>query len=351
MIAAMKTNDRTASEMIDHIAEIIKERQQKNLPTYYTICIEQYEKTTPVAEKEEGYENFKAQVLKYMSDYNLTALLIQLFHGKSFKVKQPFQTYKIVVKKQEPKFFLSGVDQQPQQPDVQQMESVIPVARYYDEKFETRVQLLAAEMEKQRLISEIARLTERYEDKLKQKAEEINELQSEVTELEQAIEHHEYSKSNSLGNITLGGVGAHALESFAKSRFGISLIKSLLGETGFQTLQGHLNGTDAEQQAPAAQQQAARIIAEEEPNDARSTALRFIKQVAESMANNELRLLYEIVKHLRRNRDDLMTLFRYTQQLKDSRNMPVRQSPPAENNSTGEDETESRQDDELPDSS
>ena len=92
----MKSNEKIPSAQFDYIGDIIKEREQKSLPTYYTISIEQYDKTTPVAEKEEGYENFKKQILKYTSDYNLTSITIFLFSGKSRNVKA-FQTFKLEI--------------------------------------------------------------------------------------------------------------------------------------------------------------------------------------------------------------------------------------------------------------
>ena len=147
----MKPSDRTPSELFDYIGDIIKEREQKSLPTFYTICIEQYEKVTPVAEKEEGYENYKKQVLKYMSDYNLTSLYIQLFSAKSRNVKTPFQTFKVPLKKQTPSFYLGNTEKNV--PEVQQLDSSIPVGRYYDEKFELQMRIMRTEMEKQNFLT------------------------------------------------------------------------------------------------------------------------------------------------------------------------------------------------------
>src|SRR5689334_17517444 len=126
----MKT-DRTPSEVIDYIGEIIREREGKNIPTFYTISIEQYEKLTPVAEKEEGFDNFKKQILKYMSDFNLTGITVDLYTAKSRNVNRAFQTFKVPLKKQNPTIVLSGPDKAGTS-EVIELESTIPVGRYYD---------------------------------------------------------------------------------------------------------------------------------------------------------------------------------------------------------------------------
>lgn len=325
----MKTNDRTPSEVIDYIGDIIREREQKSLPTFYTISIEQYEKTTPVAEKEEGYDNFKKQVMKYMSDYNLTAITVQLFSGKSRNVKTPFQTFKVQLKKQNPTIILGGIEKSSN--DVQQLDSSIPVGRYYDEKFELQMRIMRIEMEKQNLAERLIQLTERYEDKIKEQdsrnAEKIKSLEEEIKDLEQEIEDfekeilkNEKDKHNSFGNVALGSISARAIEGFAKSTMGTGLLKGLLGQAGYETLQGHLAGIENEK-SETPEKPTARIITEPTANstDPRGLALNYIQKVGENLPDMYLRMLYDIAEMAQKNIQDLQVIWNLMQQIKQQR--------------------------------
>lgn len=326
----MKASDRTPSEIIDYIGDIIRERESKSLPTFYTISIEQYDKTTPVAEKEEGYENFKKQVLKYMSDYNLTAIIVQLFSGKSRNVKSPFQTFKVQLKKQNPTIILGGLGNvEKSTNEVQQLDSSIPVSRYYDEKFELQMRIMRIELEKQNLAERIIQLTERYEDKLKELdnrnsetvkrlEQEIQNLEEEIREFENEILKSEKEKHNSFGNIALGSIGARAIEGFAKSNLGTGLLKGLLGDAGYETLQGHLTGAESEKDETPEKQPTARIISDN-TSDARTVALNYIQKVGESLPDMYLRMLYDIAEIANKNIQDLQVVWNLIQQVKQQR--------------------------------
>ncbi len=353
----MKANDRTPSEIIDYIGDIIRERENKSLPTFYTISIEQYEKTTPVAEKEEGYDNFKKQVMKYMSDYNLTAITIQLFSGKSRNVKTPFQTFKVQLKKQNPTIILGGVEKTSS--EVQQLDSSIPVSRYYDEKFELQMRIMRIELEKQTLTDRIVQLTERYEDKLKEQdsrngetvkrmEEEIENLEEEIKELENEILKNEKDKHNSFGNVALGSISARAMEGFAKSSIGTGLLKGLLGEAGYETLQGHLAGIEKEK-TETPEKPTARVISEPE-TDPRTIALNYIQKVGEALPDMYLRMLYDIAELANKNVQDLQVVWNLIQQIKQQRAKTAEQKNnqqqatetkenESEEDETGEDDT------------
>lgn len=339
----MKPTDRTPSELIDHIANLILERERKSLPTFYTISIEQYEKTTPVAEKEEGYENFKAQVLKYMSDYQLTSILIELFSGKSRNVNRPFQSFKVMLKKQSPNFTFAGLEKT-NTTEVQQLDSSIPVSVHFTEKFEMQIRLMRAEYDAQRLAERMGELTDRYEDKLKDQQqryeERIRTLEQDMREYETEFTKSEKEKHNSFGNIALGTVGARALEGFAKSATGQALLKGVLGDAGFQTLQGHLAGIEAEKNEQP-EKSGARIISEPDPNDQRGVALAYIQEIAESLSDLHLRMIYDIAEVTEENTKDLEILWKVLQQMKQQRGKtsptppPV---PPSANESTKEED-------------
>jgi hypothetical protein len=352
----MRTNDKTPSEVIDYIGDIIRERQQKSLPTFYTILIEQYEKSTPVAEKEEGYDNFKQQVLKYMSDYNLSSITVQLFSGKSRNVKSPFQTFKVQLKKQNPTIVLGGTEK-PEIETVQHVDSSIPVGRYYDEKFELQMRIMRIEMEKQALTERLHQLTERYEDKLKEQDKrfeekiklldlEVQRLEEEIAEYEKEIAKNEKDKHNSFGNIALGSISARAIENFAKSDLGTGLLKGLLGKDGYDNLQGHLAGIESEKNNVSTPP-SARIISETDTNP-RAVAINYITQVIQSLPDMPLRMLYDITQLSENNLSDLQVLWNVLQQIKKQR--AQRQSPgsnktketkaqPEESEETEEEET------------
>lgn len=349
----MKSNDKIPSAQFDYIGDIIKEREQKSLPTYYTISIEQYDKTTPVAEKEEGHENFKQQILKYTSDYNLTSITIFLFSGKSRNVK-PFQTFKVIMNKQAPPTVLfSGAKDIA---NAEQIDSSIPVSRYYDEKFELQMRVMRVEMEKQGLMDRVTQLTERYEDKLKDQEkynlekikrleEEIEELENDIREYESEVIKNEKAKHNSFGNVALGSISARAIENFAKSNLGTGLLKGLLGKEGFESLQGHLAGIENET-ASTPTQQTARIITEENnPSDPRQIVLNYIQKVAQAFPDHALRMLYDIVEVAEKNQQDLQALWNVSQQIKQHRTKSA--TPKTNEQNTGLSDTKEEEDDDT----
>lgn len=324
----MKSNEKIPSAQFDYIGDIIKEREQKSLPTYYTISIEQYDKTTPVAEKEAGYENFKQQILKYTSDYNLSSITVSIFSGKSRNVKA-FQTFKVLLNKQTPTVVFGNTPKE--STTIEQIESAIPVSRYYDEKFELQMRIMRTEMEKQSLTERLAQLTERYEDKLKEQGrfneEKIKQLEQEILELEQdirdfekEISKNEKDKHNSFGNIALGSISARAIENLAKSDIGTGVLKGLLGKEGFETLQGHLAGIAQEEANDTPTTQTARIIVEStNSNDPRQIILNYIQKVSQSLQDRELRMLYDVMEVIEKNLKDLELLWNVSQQIKQQR--------------------------------
>ncbi|HSH64396.1 MAG TPA: hypothetical protein VLB84_01040 [Bacteroidia bacterium] len=357
----MRTSDKTPSEVIDYIGDIIRERQQKSLPTFYTILIEQYDKATPVAEKEEGYENFKQQVLKYMSDYNLTSLTVQLFSGKSRNVKSPFQVFKVQLKKQNPTIVLGGFDKpvSDSENEVKQLESSIPVGRYYDEKFELQMRIMRNELEKQTLTERLHQLTERYEDKLKEQDKryeekiklldlEIQHLEQEIQDYEREIAKNEKDKHNSFGNIALGSISARAIENLAKSDLGTGLLKGLLGKEGYDNLQGHLAGIENEKKT-LQNEPAARIISESstEPANARNIAIAYISMTIQSLPDMQLRILYDITQLAEKNVSDLQVLWKVLQQINQQRGQsPTDKKYEAQSTTPGNEDSEEENEEE-----
>lgn len=327
----MKNSDKIPSAQFDYISDIIKEREQKSLSTFYTIYIEQYDKATPVAEKEEGHENFRQQILKFTSDYNLTSITVSLFSAKSRNAK-PFQNFKVLLTKQTPTVVFSGM-QQKESPGFEQMENSIPVNRYYDEKFEMQIRVMRTEMEKTNLLEKISQLNERFEEKLKDKelyhAEQLKNLQTlienqkdEIRDFEYEIAKGEKDKHNSFGNIALGSISARAIENLAKSNIGMGVLKGLLGKDGYDTLQGHLAGIEQEQ-TEAAPQPTARIITEPvNSNDPKQIIISYIQKVYQSLSDKHLRMLYDIMEVSEKNNKDLELLWSVAMQVKKERSKP-----------------------------
>lgn len=352
----MKNTDKIPSAQFDYIADIIREREQKNLPTFFTISIEQYDKATPVAEKEYGYENFKQQILKFTSDYNLTSISISIFSAKSRNAKA-IQIFKVPLTKQTPTVVFSGLEKQ--SPGIEQLDSSIPVSRYYDEKFEYQLRIMRSEMEKTNLLEKISQLTERYEEKLRDKdllhsqeiknlKDEVNGLKEDLFEYEREIAKNEKDKHNSFGNIALGSISARAIEGFAKSPIGLGVLKGLLGESGFETLQGHLAGIEDEGKETAAPE-TARIITQPVTNtpDPKQIVLNYIQKVYTALPDKELRMVYDIMEVVERNLKDLELLWSVALQVKDQRNKTAGQkneSPVTDQKSETEEEKEEERD-------
>jgi hypothetical protein len=316
----MKT-DNTPSEIINYIAELLRERQNKSLPTYYTISIEQYNKLTPVAEREEGHENFKKEIFKYISDYNLTSILIQLYTGKSRKSKTPIQEFKIPVKKQD-LLILNGLAEK-SSPEIAQSENSVPVHRYYDEKFELQMKIMRTEMEKQAFLDKIAQLTDRYEDRIKdndirhkerisQLENDIRDLESEVKEFEREIHRYERDKHNAFGNIALGNIGARIAENFARSDMGSGILK------GFTQLQGHIQGSENPTAPIQKSETNARIIetGSGETNNPRQTNLQLILKASESLDENNQKMLCDILDYHTRDTRLLKAFWEQLESLK-----------------------------------
>jgi hypothetical protein len=347
----MTPTEKTPSELIDHIADLIKERESKELPTYYTISIEQYEKLTPVAEKEAGYENFKKQIQKYIANYQLNGITVQLYSGKSRNVKHPFQSFKISLKKQSPTVVLGSSIVSEPTPEIQQLDSSIPVGRYYDEKFELQMRIMRTEMEKTNLLERLTYLQERYEDKLKEQEsrtaeklkhyeEEIEDLEDQIQDFEKEIIKGEKDKHNSFGNVALGSIGARIVESFAKSDIGTGVLKGLLGTEGYSTLQGHLAGIENNPATTEAPKETARIITAP-ANDPRQNTLAFIQQVCETLPDSHLRMLYDICEMSQKNIGDLQVLWNVAQQIINQR----KQAAPE--NKTPDNDHEEETDDDI----
>lgn len=209
---------------------------------------------------------------------------------------------------------------------VEQLESSIPVGRYYDEKFDYQMRLMRSEMEKQGLADKLAQIIDKYEEKLKAQEEknhekikeleeEIESLEEDLRDLEKEIARNEREKHNSFGNIALGSIGTKIAENFAKSDVGMGVLKGLLGDSGFETLQGHLKGIEEEKKQELSQNETARVVTQNDTNNPRQVALNYIQKVGETLPDMYLRFLYDIVEMGAKNVNDLQILWDISRQI------------------------------------
>jgi cell division protein FtsB len=208
-------NTQTPYEQIRFINDAIKDRLEKNQATFFSVEVERFGALTPLVTKEAG-TNFYETIIQYLTKYDLSALIVKLYNGKSHNVKDPFQTFKILVKRNAELtgFGISKEDDLKVSPS----EAVITTEKHFFTLAEKERQVMMLEFDLKRLQYE----NEELKRKNKKKKHYIEELENELGKSEK-------TKKNSLGNVTLGLAGANALESFAKSSFGIGILKNVFG--------------------------------------------------------------------------------------------------------------------------
>lgn len=204
----------TPYEQIKFIHEVIKDRQDKNQPTFFSVKVERFGEITPMVNKEQG-SNFYETILQYLTKYDLSALLIELYNGKSHNVKEPFQQFRLVLKKTGD-ISLGAVNNDNLQ--VTPTEVIISPEKHFFSMAEKERQVMMLEFDIKRLTYE----NEELKRKNKKKKNYIEELEGELGKSEK-------DKKNSLGNLSFGMIGANAIESFAKSPFGLGILKNVLG--------------------------------------------------------------------------------------------------------------------------
>lgn len=85
-------------EIVNYIYAVLKEQIEKKVKTFYTIRSFRYGKYMPIVKREPVTEdNIKKDIEKYASssDFKPDALTIELFSGKSLKIKKPFATFRL----------------------------------------------------------------------------------------------------------------------------------------------------------------------------------------------------------------------------------------------------------------
>lgn len=310
-------------EQVRFIRDVIKDRADKSQPTFFTVKLESFGSTTPLVQKEQGVL-FYDTILQYLMRYDVAALIVELYHGKSNNVKEPFQIFRIPIKRS-PVVTLSGFEKKDDMP-LTPSETVISPEKHFQTLAENQFNLLRLQ----------------YENEVLRKKNKKKKVY--IAELEKEIEKYEREKNKSLGNITLGAVGANALENFAKSQFGIGLLKKVFGAKD-EVLQGLLGETEQQQPKEAQEQNSkAAIEPEAKPLTERERQRQAIQKVLtdyfEKTDDGFLRLYYELIILVA---DDLQLLrwaFLQVRAVKEARKkQPIKQQQPVEEEDT-EDQTD-----------
>lgn len=208
----------TPYEQIKFINDVIKDREDKKQPTFFSVKVERYGELTPMVNKEPG-GNFYETILQYLTKYELSALIIELYSGKSHNVREPFQQFRLIIKKA-PVITMGSTDNSIDIP-VTHSETVISPEKHFFGMAEKERQVMMLEFDIKRLSYE----NEELRRKLKKKKKLIAELETEIGKTEK-------EKKDSLGNVTLGYIGANALEQFVKSDVGSGLLGIFKGKAG-----------------------------------------------------------------------------------------------------------------------
>jgi hypothetical protein len=295
-------NTQSPYEQIRFIHDVIKDRKDKNQNTFFSVKLVRADKVTPLVDKETG-DTFYETIIQYLTRYDVSAIIIELYHGKAHNIKEPIDKYTIQLKRSSDLGISFPISE-----DVQltQAESVVSTEKHYAGLFEKERGLLMLEFELKRLQLEHEELRKKY----KKKKQYIEELESE-------LEGKEKQKKNSLGNVSLGLVASNALEGFAKSSFGIGILKNVFGakEEVLNGLLG-LDETNSINEEPE-QNSTASIITkskeETKPQTEQEKVRQYvIKQITDFMTgidDGSLRLYYEIIQLIGKDQTKLQQVY------------------------------------------
>jgi len=290
-------------EQIKFINDAIKDRQEKNEPTFFSVKVERNGELTPMVNKEQG-ANFYETILQYLTKYDLSALIIELYHGKSHNIKEPFQNFKLILKKS-PNITL-GNNQIKDGLTITPAEAFISPEKHFVSLVEKERQVMLLEFDNKRLQYEFDELKRKYKKK-----------KNYVEQLESELGSQEKNKKNSLGNVSFGMIGANAIESFAKSDFGIGILKNIFGAKQ-DVLNGLLGITEGEKKEDTISEtkSTATIITKSsdekipvtEEEKIRAGLKTFIHDFFNKSNDTVLRMYYELIQNLGTDTETLQSV-------------------------------------------
>ncbi|MDP2385685.1 MAG: hypothetical protein Q8M29_04900 [Bacteroidota bacterium] len=284
-------NSQKPYEQIRFINDVIKDRKDKNQSTFFSVKLDIGGKETPLVDKETG-DTFYETIIQYLTRYDIHAILIELYHGKAHNIKEPLQSFRIPLRRSSDMSL--GIIQKEDIP-LTPAESVVTAERHFSGIMEKERQILFLDFEVRKLQNEV----EELKKKNKKRKQYIEQLESEIGKTEKAKKH-------SLGNVSLGLVASNALESFAKSNFGIGILKNVFGAKE-EVLNGLLGLDEQKEQTeknrePEQKASATLITKTKEPEPQteeekiRRAVLKQLNEFLNSLDNGTLRLYFEVVK-------------------------------------------------------
>lgn len=284
-------------EQIRFINDVIKDRSAKNEKTFFSVKLERMGVVTPLVNKEDG-NVFYETIIQYLTRYDLSALIIELYHGKSHNVREPFQVIKIAIKRSQD-LTLGNTDKNTV--EFVESETLINPEKHF---------FTMAEKERANIMLEFRIKQLEWENEILKKKNK--KKKQHIEELEKELDKTEKSKKHSLGNVTLGNVTANALSTFAKSEFGIGILKNVFGAK--QEVLNGLLGLDENHSEKAEgesneEKSTATIVTEnkegqetkkekEKLSESDKIRLQIIKYINDFLLNADdavLRLYYELV--------------------------------------------------------
>lgn len=199
----------TPKETIQKITGVLKKKEDKKIPYYYSIRAEIAGGVVQIADRETGLQNFIAEMKRLLAHDKPEMVIVEVFTGKSKKVREAQTTWQFYLNPSQSLqiqqgFALSGT------PEVVKSETFTDNETHYREKLDLQEKRLNADFEK--------RLME-YE--MKRKDEKIDELKKELDELDKYAEGLEKQlekrpQFTGLGGINLLDMGSYMLEGFIK---------------------------------------------------------------------------------------------------------------------------------------
>ena len=118
----------TPYEQIRFINDAIKDRAEKKQPTFFSVKLERFGALTPLATKEAG-DTFYETIIQYLTKYDMSAMVVELYNGKSYNIKEPFQTFKIEVKRRAE--LSGGYESKTEELKISPVESIITTEKHF----------------------------------------------------------------------------------------------------------------------------------------------------------------------------------------------------------------------------
>jgi hypothetical protein len=321
-------------DQIKFIRDVIKDRADKSQPTFFSVELESFNHITPLVEKESG-ALFYDTLIQYLTRYDVAAIIIKLYHGKSHNIKEPFQVFHIALKKS-PNVSLSGIEKKDEALTVHSEQNISP-EKHFQTLAENNFNLLRLQYENAVL-----------KKKNKKRKNYIKELEAEIENLGK-------EKEKSFGNVALGSVASNALENFTKSNFGIALLKNVFGAKD-EAIKGLL-GTDKPDPAQVEGPSSKATIIKEEPKEltpnekARAQILSSLTDFLQSADDGTLRMYYEIMQLIGADLPLLQAVYLQIKKHRETTSKPQAEKPVANGNEgigPEEEETEESEESEEP---